>query len=49
LILVPARSQAPLLHSLRARYARDGIYTFVGSILVALNPFKVGSRFVART
>lgn len=29
-----------LLHSLRVRYARDDIYTFVGPILISINPYK---------
>ncbi|KAH8048116.1 hypothetical protein JL722_12716 [Aureococcus anophagefferens] len=34
-------SEGPLLHNLRKRYGKDGIYTWVGSILVAVNPFQV--------
>ena len=30
-----------LLHSLRVRYDADKIYTYVGEILVAVNPFKL--------
>ena len=29
-----------ILHTLRTRFLRDCIYTSIGSILVALNPFK---------
>jgi myosin heavy subunit len=29
-----------LLEELRTRYNRDAIYTYVGDILVAVNPFK---------
>lgn len=29
-----------ILHELRARYSQDVIYTYVGDILIALNPFK---------
>ena len=29
-----------LLHELEVRYKRDQIYTYVGEILVAVNPFK---------
>ena len=32
-------SEATLLANLRARYAQNAIYTFTGSILLALNPF----------
>jgi|MDSY01.1.fsa_nt_gb hypothetical protein len=33
-------SEGPLLHNLRKRYSRNCIYTYVGTILVAINPFK---------
>lgn len=33
-------SDASLLHSLRVRYARDEIYTYVSCVLIAINPFK---------
>ena len=29
-----------IVHNLRARFLDDKIYTYVGSILVAINPFK---------
>ena len=29
-----------LLHNLRFRYARDEIYTYTGTILIALNPWR---------
>lgn len=32
--------QATILHTLRSRFGRDQIYTSIGPILVALNPFK---------
>ena len=32
--------RASLLHSLRLRFREDQVYTFVGGILIALNPFK---------
>lgn len=34
-------NEASILHNLRVRFARDEIYTSVGSILVAVNPFKL--------
>ncbi|GBG28549.1 Myosin-1 [Hondaea fermentalgiana] len=34
-------NEASILHNLRVRFARDEIYTSVGSILVAINPFKL--------
>lgn len=34
-------SEAPLLHNLRKRFENDRIYTFVGTILCAVNPFKL--------
>ena len=33
-------SDATLLHNTRQRYLRDDIYTYVGPILVSVNPFK---------
>ena len=33
-------SDATLLHNTRMRYLRDEIYTYVGPILVSVNPFK---------
>lgn len=32
--------QATILHTLRSRFYKDQIYTSIGPILVALNPFK---------
>ena len=33
-------SEMSLIHTLRVRYARDEIYTFVGPILISINPYK---------
>jgi len=33
-------NNASILHSLRERFYKDRIYTSIGSILVAINPFK---------
>ena len=33
-------NSATLLYNLETRYKRDDIYTYVGPILLALNPFK---------
>ncbi len=33
-------SEMSLLHTLRTRYLRDEIYTFVGPILISINPYK---------
>ena len=33
-------SEMSFVHSLRTRYKRDEIYTFVGPILVSINPYK---------
>ena len=33
-------SEMSLIHTLRVRYARDDIYTFVGPILISINPYK---------
>lgn len=34
-------NQGAIIHQLRNRYAKDGIYTWIGSILVSLNPYKL--------
>lgn len=33
-------SEMSLLHTLKVRYHREEIYTFVGPILISLNPYK---------
>lgn len=33
-------SEMSLIHTLRIRYYKDEVYTFVGPILVSLNPYK---------
>jgi myosin heavy subunit len=33
-------SEATMLHNLRARYNQDQIYTYTGTILIAVNPYK---------
>ena len=33
-------SEKSLIHTLRSRYSRDDIYTFVGPILLSINPYK---------
>jgi hypothetical protein len=33
-------SEKSLIHTLRTRYNRDDIYTFVGPILISINPYK---------
>lgn len=33
-------SEKSLIHTLRSRYTRDDIYTFVGPILISINPYK---------
>ena len=33
-------SEMSLIHTLRTRYQQDHIYTWVGPILVAINPYK---------
>ena len=33
-------SEMSLIHNLRVRYLRDEIYTFVGPILISVNPYK---------
>ncbi|XP_069124565.1 unconventional myosin-Id-like [Argopecten irradians] len=33
--------EGTILHNLQARYERERIYTFVGSILASVNPYKM--------
>lgn len=33
-------SEMSLLHTLRVRYFKDKIYTFVGPILISINPYE---------
>jgi len=33
-------SEMSLIHTLRVRYERDEIYTFVGPIMISINPYK---------
>ncbi|EGB08918.1 hypothetical protein AURANDRAFT_25065, partial [Aureococcus anophagefferens] len=40
LVLLAEVSPASILHALRRRFEDDDIYTSLGSVLVALNPFK---------
>jgi myosin heavy subunit len=40
ILSLKAFSQMSLLNTLRVRYARNEIYTFVGPILIAINPYK---------
>jgi hypothetical protein len=40
LIAISDLNEASMLHNLRIRFKNDAIYTYVSSILVALNPFK---------
>jgi myosin heavy subunit len=34
-------NEPTILHNLRHRYKRNDIYTYVGTILIAVNPFKL--------
>jgi len=38
---LPDLNEQTLLENLRARFLANHIYTYVGSILIAVNPFKV--------
>lgn len=38
---LPDLNEQTLLDNLRARFSAGHIYTYVGSILIAVNPFKV--------
>ena len=40
LVLLEDMSDGMILHNLRERYMKDQIYCGVGSILIAMNPFK---------
>lgn len=45
LIHLDSLTENALLHILRGRFSSDMIYTFVSSILIAVNPFKVLSIY----
>ena len=40
LVELESFSEGIILHHVRKRFSEDSIYTFVGSILIALNPYK---------
>ena len=40
LINAPEFSNSAILYQLRKKYSKDEIYTFVGEILISINPFK---------
>ncbi len=43
-------SEMSLIHTLRIRYYKDEVYTFVGPILVSLNPYKrIKDTYCAKT
>ena len=41
---LPELDEGILLEELRTRYKQNNIYTYVGDILVSVNPFKNNSR-----
>lgn len=41
LVNISDLNEKALLHTLRVRFKKDEIYTFVSSILIAINPFKM--------
>ena len=41
ILLLRSFSEMSLINTLRTRYLRDEIYTFVGPILISINPYKV--------
>lgn len=40
MLLLSNFSEQSMLHTLRVRYERNEIYTFVGSVLISINPYK---------
>lgn len=40
MVLLHDVNEAGMLHNLRQRYLRDDIYTSIGPILIAINPYK---------
>lgn len=41
---LPELNEQTLLDNLRARFTAGHIYTYVGTILIAVNPFKVSNE-----
>lgn len=38
-------NEATVLHQLRERFAKDDIYTYIGPMIVSVNPFKRISKY----
>lgn len=45
LVALPLFHDASVLHQLRARFTSDKVYTWIGDILVAINPYKTLSSY----
>ncbi|GAB1609362.1 unconventional myosin-Ib-like, partial [Argonauta hians] len=41
LIQLSSLNHQTILHNLQTRYSNELIYTYIGSILVAINPYKI--------
>uniref|UniRef100_A0A3Q0RJ03 Myosin motor domain-containing protein n=1 Tax=Amphilophus citrinellus TaxID=61819 RepID=A0A3Q0RJ03_AMPCI len=42
---LPVLNEDSILNNLRTRFYKKKIYTYAGSILIAINPFKQGDEF----
>lgn len=40
MIKLEGLSEASILHNVRSRFRQDQIYTWIGSILISVNPYK---------
>ena len=48
LCMLPELTEQTLLHNLRDRFNSGHIYTYIGPILVAVNPFRSENGFLRR-
>ncbi len=48
MVLIAKISEDAIAENLRKRFLDDYIYTYIGPVLIALNPYKVGSIVLRR-
>ena len=50
LVMLPKVTEANLVDNIRKRYEHDLIYTYIGPVLISINPYKdlrnIGEQFV---